>query len=143
MSDADAIAGFNRALARETEGRELDPATIGPGVRAVLGDAAKGRYYVVESGGEVVGQLMLTFEWSDWRNGMFWWIQSVYVREDHRGRGVFAALYRHVEAEARATPGVCGLRLYMEHENHRARAAYVKLGMRSPGYEVFEVDFTG
>ncbi len=143
LPDADAIADFNRALARETEGRELDPAKIGPGVRVVLGDATKGRYYVVESGGVVVGQLMLTFEWSDWRNGMFWWIQSVYVRADHRGRGVFAALYRHVEAEARANPGVCGLRLYMEHENNRARAAYVKLGMRAPGYEVFEVDFTG
>lgn len=141
--DAVVIAGFNCALARETEGRELDPARIGPGVRALLADPAKGRYHVVEAGGRVVGQLMLTFEWSDWRNGLFWWIQSVYVAPECRGRGVFSALYRHVEAEARATPGVCGLRLYMEHSNARARSSYVRLGLRPAGYEVFETDFVG
>ena len=141
--DATVIAGFNRALARETEGRELDPERSGPGVRAVLADATKGRYHVAESEGRVVGQLMLTFEWSDWRNGMFWWIQSVYVAPECRGLGVFSALYKRVEAEARATEGVCGLRLYMEHHNDRARAAYVRLGLRPAGYEVLETDFLG
>ncbi len=141
-ADAVVIAGYNRALALETEGRDLDPDRIGPGVLAVLTDPAKGRYLVAEKGGRVVGQLMLTFEWSDWRNGMFWWIQSVYVASEERGSGVFKALYRQVESEARATPGVCGIRLYMEHANAPARAAYVRLGMQPAGYEVFERDFT-
>lgn len=142
MQDASVIADYNRALARETEGRDLDPERIGPGVVAVLEDATKGRYLVAERDGVVIGQLMVTFEWSDWRNGMFWWIQSVYVAPDERGRGVFGALYRAVESEARANPGICGLRLYMEHHNERARVAYVKLGMKPAGYEVFETDFT-
>jgi len=142
LADAGVIAGYNRALALETEGRELDPGRIGPGVRAVLMDGSKGRYLVAERGGVVVGQLMLTFEWSDWRNGMFWWIQSVYVTPEARGAGVFTALYRTVETEARSTPDVCGIRLYMEHGNAPARAVYERLGMRPAGYELFEVDFT-
>ena len=142
LSDADLIADYNRALARETEGRDLNPDRIGPGVRAVLADASKGRYLVAEFDGEVVGQLMVTFEWSDWRNGMFWWIQSVYVRADRRGQGIFSALYRAVESEARQDAGVCGIRLYMEHHNDRARAAYLRLGMKPAGYEVLEADFT-
>lgn len=142
LSDAGIIAEYNRALARETEGRDLDPERIGPGVVAVLEDASKGRYLVAERDGKVIGQLMVTFEWSDWRNGMFWWIQSVYVAAEERGCGVFGALYRAVESEARANPGICGIRLYMEHHNDRARAAYVKLGMKPAGYEVFETDFT-
>ena len=142
LQDAAIIAEYNRALARETEGRDLDPERIGPGVVAVLEDPAKGRYLVAERNGNVVGQLMVTFEWSDWRNGMFWWIQSVYVAPEERGRGVFGALYRAVESEARANPGICGIRLYMEHHNERARVAYLKLGMKQAGYEVFETDFT-
>lgn len=142
LEDAAIIAEYNRALARETEGRDLDPARIGPGVVAVLEDPTKGRYLVAERAGVVIGQLMVTFEWSDWRNGMFWWIQSVYVIPEARGCGVFGALYREVEAQARANPGICGLRLYMEHHNERARVAYVKLGMKPAGYEVFETDFT-
>jgi len=142
IHDSAIIAEYNRALARETEGRDLDPERIGPGVVAVLQDATKGRYLLAERGAKVVGQLMVTFEWSDWRNGMFWWIQSVYVVPEERGRGVFGALYRAVESEARANPGICGIRLYMEHHNERARVAYVKLGMKPAGYEVFETDFT-
>jgi GNAT superfamily N-acetyltransferase len=142
LADADTIMEFNCRLARETEGRELDPSRIGPGVRAVLADATKGRYLVAECDGRVVGQLMLTFEWSDWRNGMFWWIQSVYVDEAFRGRGVFSQLYRAVESEARADASVCGLRLYMEPHNQRAKAAYLKLGMVPAGYELYEIDFS-
>jgi GNAT superfamily N-acetyltransferase len=84
---------------------------------------------------------MVTYEWSDWRNGVFWWIQSVYVRKDSRRNGVFSALHRHVESLARQTPDVCGLRLYVERANHRARKTYLALGMTSPGYEVMEIDF--
>lgn len=141
-ADAPVVARYNRALALETEGRDLDPARIGPGVAAVIADASKGRYLVAEQDGRVIGQLMLTFEWSDWRNGMFWWIQSVFVAPEHRGAGVFSALYRQVEAEARAAGDVCGIRLYMENHNERARAAYLRLGLKPAGYEVLEVDFT-
>jgi ribosomal protein S18 acetylase RimI-like enzyme len=140
--DADTLVRFNCALARETEGRELDPERIGPGVRAVLRDETKGRYRVAEREGVVVGQLMLTFEWSDWRNGMFWWIQSVYVAPGCRGQGVFTALYRSVEREASESGEVCGIRLYMEHHNATARRTYLRLGMVAAGYEVLERDFT-
>jgi GNAT superfamily N-acetyltransferase len=139
--DAPVIVEFNAAIARETEGRELDRALLGPGVAALLADPAKGRYFVAELDGAVVGQTMVTWEWSDWRNGTFWWIQSVYVAPAHRRQGVFGALYRHVYDAARGDPGVCGVRLYMEHHNERARRVYLALGMQASGYEVLEVDF--
>lgn len=141
LGDAPRIVQFNQALAQETEGRSLDPALLEPGVQAVLQDSQKGRYFVAESDGQVVGQLMITFEWSDWRNGVIWWIQSVYVDAAYRRQGVFRRLYRNLEAEARATEGVCGIRLYMEHANHTARATYLSLGMHPAGYEVLELDF--
>ena len=139
--DIPRLAEFNRALARETEGRELDADRVRAGVAAVLADPSKGRYLVAEDGDGVIGQLMITFEWSDWRNGMFWWIQSVYVDPAHRGAGVFGALYRRIESEARSAGNVCGIRLYMEHANERARAAYLRLGLTPAGYEVLEKDF--
>jgi GNAT superfamily N-acetyltransferase len=135
--DAEAIARFNEAMAIETEGVRLDPAAIRAGVRAVIEDPAKGRYLVAERGGQVAGALLITFEWSDWRNATFLWIQSVYVEPDHRRRGVFARLYREVEALA-ASPGHCGLRLYMDSGNAAARKAYESLGMTHRGYLVFE-----
>jgi GNAT superfamily N-acetyltransferase len=138
-ADADAVAAFNAALALESEGKQLDPATLAAGVRAVLADPAKGVYTVAEGGGEVVGQLMLTTEWSDWRNGWFWWIQSVYVRPDVRRGGVFRALFADVLARAAADPAVIGIRLYMEPGNARARQTYRSLGMSEAGYEVFEL----
>jgi len=139
--DARIIAGFNMKMAMETEGRALDPKLINPGVAAVLEDAGKGRYWVAEAEGEVIGQLMVTYEWSDWRNGVFWWIQSVYVREDRRRNGVFSVLHHHVVSLARSTPGVCGVRLYVERRNRRAQKTYLALGMTSPGYQVMEIDF--
>jgi GNAT superfamily N-acetyltransferase len=140
-NDANTIAEFNSRMAMETEGRPLDPDLINPGVAAVLADASKGRYWLAEANGKVVGQIMVTYEWSDWRNGQLWWIQSVFVDEDYRRQGVFSGLYRHVESLARQEPDVCGLRLYFEKDNRRALDTYLKLGMVLPGYQVMEVDF--
>lgn len=139
--DAKTIADFNSRMAVETEGRPLDPALIDPGVASVLADSDKGRYWVAELDGIVVGQIMVTYEWSDWRNGQLWWIQSVYVHRDYRRKGVFSALYRHVESLARQDPEVCGMRLYVEMCNKRAQQTYLKLGMALPGYQVMEADF--
>jgi len=136
--DSRVIAAYNNRMAEETEGRTLAPEVIGPGVQAVLDDKNKGRYWVAEGSGEIVGQLMVTYEWSDWRNGTIWWIQSVYILPNWRRRGVFTALYRHVESLAAAEPGVIGLRLYVEENNQRAQQTYEALGMTSPSYLVME-----
>jgi ribosomal protein S18 acetylase RimI-like enzyme len=140
-SDAETIARFNAAMARETEGLELDPARLLEGVRALLRDPAKGFYLMGCAAGAAVGQLMITYEWSDWRNGNFWWIQSVYVRPEDRGRGVFAKLYRAAEERARASGDACGLRLYVEEENARAQRVYAGLGMKPTSYRMYEIDF--
>jgi GNAT superfamily N-acetyltransferase len=136
LADAEVIADFNRFLAHETESITLDPPTVLAGVRALLADPMKGRYFVAEAGGEVIGQVMHTYEWSDWRNATFWWLQSVYVRADWRGRGVFKSLFRHVTGLATSTPGICGVRLYVEEHNHRAREVYRRLGLNPAGYLV-------
>lgn len=140
--DVDAIAAGNARMAVETEGRTLDPAVLNPGVRALFDDAAKGRYWVAEAEDRVVGQLMITWEWSDWRNGTMWWIQSVYVDPAFRRRGVFSSLYRHVERLAADDPDCCGLRLYVERDNARAQQTYAALGMDVAGYLVMETDFS-
>ncbi len=141
-SDAATIAAFNAAMARETEHLELDPVRLLAGVEAVLADEAKGFYVVAESGtGRVVGQLMITFEWSDWRNGVFWWIQSVYVDQPARGAGVYKRLYEHIRSAATAAGNVCGLRLYVERDNSRAQEVYRRQGMQATAYQMFEVDF--
>jgi GNAT superfamily N-acetyltransferase len=138
VDDAEVVAEFNRLLAQESEGKTLDPATLVPGVRAGLEDPRKSLYFLAEEGGRVLGQLAVTFEWSDWRNGWFWWIQSVYVRPEARRAGVFRALYAHVERLAREDPEVIGLRLYVENGNHAAQQTYQRLGMRPAGYFVLE-----
>jgi GNAT superfamily N-acetyltransferase len=135
------LVEFNRALARETEGRELDPERLQRGVAAVFDDPARGSYFLALQGDRPAGCLLLTSEWSDWRDGVFWWIQSVYVRPDSRGQGVFRSLYRHVLERARATPQVCGLRLYVDLENHQAQRVYRALGMSPAHYQMFELDF--
>lgn len=139
--DAPLIAQYNAFMALETENRVLDQEILRNGVEAVLKDPALGLYYLAEANGKVAGQLMITYEWSDWRNGTFWWIQSVYVREDYRMKGVFKALFRHVESEARSRKGVCGLRLYVEHGNEKAKQIYEKLGMARTDYQLYERDF--
>ena len=139
--DAAVLVAYNSAMAEETEGKSLDPDKIGPGVANLLADSRRGRYWVAESGGAVVGQIMVTYEWSDWRNGNLWWIQSVYVHPDWRRKGVFTALYRHVESRAAAEPEAIGLRLYVEENNTRAQQTYTALGMLKPGYVVMEALF--
>ena len=140
FSDALLIAAFNAAMAVETEGLALDASLLFAGVRGVLGDPAKGRYYLAESAGRVIGQAMITFEWSDWRNGVFWWLQSVYVEPSARRQGVFRALYSHVVQETLRTGGV-GVRLYVDRHNEAAQKTYSRLGMQHAGYEMYEVDF--
>ncbi len=141
LDDADAIAAYNQAMARETEGIQLDGRRLLAGVRAILQNPSKGFYTLAVAGGRVVGQMMVTFEWSDWRNGNFWWIQSVYVHPEHRNRGVFRKLYEHTLERARADPGVCGVRLYVDAGNRAAQKTYERLGMARTSYGVFEVDF--
>ena len=137
------IADFNIKLALESENLTLDPKVVTAGVAAVLKDRSRGIYFVAEIDGVIAGQLMITYEWSDWRNGNIWWIQSVYVAEAHRGAGVFKALFRHVEMLARESREVCSLRLYMEKHNERARRAYEKLGMKEMHYDVLEFSIAG
>ena len=140
-SDAPFIINCNSALALETERKRLAQGRVAAGVRALLADPARGVYFIAEVGGELAGQLLITYEWSDWRNGNFWWIQSVYVPEQFRGRGVFRALFEHVRSLAAERKDVCGLRLYMDAHNARARQAYERLGLKQTNYEMFEVEF--
>jgi GNAT superfamily N-acetyltransferase len=136
-ADAPRIADFNLRLALETEDLKLDPATVRAGVEAVLADRTKGVYFVAEADGQVVGQCSVTYEWSDWCNGMLWWLQSVFVETAFRGRSIFKGLFRHVEEVARIE-GAAGLRLYVEETNAAAQAAYTRLGMVRTHYHVFE-----
>jgi ribosomal protein S18 acetylase RimI-like enzyme len=139
--DAGDIARFNVAMALETEAKALDPARLRAGVDAVFADSRHGFYLVAEVGGANVGCLMITYEWSDWRNGQWWWLQSVYVPEQFRRRGVFRALHAEAERRARATAGVIGLRLYVERENANAQSTYTRLGMHDSGYRLYECEF--
>ena len=141
LADTEIIARYNSAMAAETEGRPLDAETVLKGVTALLDDRGKGRYWVAETEGNIVGQLMVTYEWSDWRNAMLWWIQSVFVDPHYRRQGVFSALYRHVESLASRAPDVCGLRLYVERDNQQAQKTYEALGMVNPNYRVMESMF--
>ena len=141
LDDLDFIVDCNLRIAAETEQRELDRALVVAGVSALLNDARKGQYFIAEESGRPLGQLMYTTEWSDWRNGNFWWIQSVYVLPEARRRGLFSLLYYHLQGLARAAPDVCGIRLYMEAHNESALATYRTLGFVDSGYQVFEVDF--
>ena len=140
VGDAETVARFNALMAEETEHLRLDPGRLLDGVRAVLSDPAKGFYTLAEIDGAIAGQMMITYEWSDWRNGNFWWIQSVYVDVPYRGGGVYRALYNHIERRARSE-GACGLRLYVERENSRAQQTYRRCGMMETGYQMYEVDF--
>ena len=138
--DLDALVTWNAAMAAETEDKQLDREVLAAGVRAVLDEPRRGFYLVAERDGEAVGSLLVTYEWSDWRNGDFFWIQSVYVAPAARRSGVFRALYAAVERRAREA-GAVGLRLYVEHANRRAQQTYEGLGMRRCHYHMYEIEF--
>jgi GNAT superfamily N-acetyltransferase len=137
-SDAAAIINFQIAMARETEDFDLVRDITTKGVHAVFANPAYGRYFVAEAEGRVIASLMITYEWSDWRNGMVWWIQSVYVVPDFRRRGVYAGLYEHVKAMVEAEPSIRGIRLYVDNRNKPAQEVYARLGMEGEHYRVFE-----
>ena len=143
LADLDTIAANNLAMAVETENLQLDPVRSRSGVRRVLTDTQRGTYYLGEREGKVVGQLLITREWSDWRDDWFWWLQSVYVAPEARGSGVYSALHHHVEQLARKSPGVCGLRLYVDRQNTTAIQIYQQLGMRQTNYDLMELAWKG
>ena len=136
-ADAPALAAFNQALALETEGKHLPGEVILPGVRNLFARPEYGFYLAAETGGALVGTLMVTYEWSDWRNGVFFWVQSVYVLPEHRGKGAYRALYAAVKRIAAERGDCCGFRLYVEKENTRAQAVYERLGMRQTHYLMY------
>jgi ribosomal protein S18 acetylase RimI-like enzyme len=140
-ADAEFLVHGNAAMALETEHLSLDLDRLRDGVHAVFDAPGRALYSIAEVAGQRAGMMMITTEWSDWRNATFWWIQSVYVEPAFRGLGVFRALYQSVEARAQADPAICGLRLYVENNNTRARLTYEKVGMTRTVYQMYEVDF--
>lgn len=138
VTDVRPIVEFQQAMARETESVELEPSVVSRGVQAVFDDPARGRYFVAEAAGEVIASLLITYEWSDWRDGNVWWIQSVYVRPEHRRRGVYARMYDEVRAAATRDAGVRGIRLYVDRRNTPAQDVYRRCGMNGDHYLVFE-----
>lgn len=137
-NDAATIIEFELAMARETEELTLDREILSRGVAALFENPFLGRYFVAESEGRVIASLMITYEWSDWRNGMVWWIQSVYTVPEFRRRGVYAALYSHIRAQVEPDPGIRGIRLYVDTRNVPAQQVYARLGMEGEHYKVFE-----
>lgn len=155
-ADTERIAAFQQAMAHETEGKTLDPETLRQGIAAVFQDARKGFYIVAVAsanvGGaddvdaqdavaqQVVGSLLITYEWSDWRNATFWWIQSVYVHPAWRRMGVYRRMYAYILDAVNARKDICGIRLYVERANAVAQQTYADLGMRKSHYDLYEID---
>ena len=140
LPDVEKIVEYNYRMALETEDHELDKEVLRKGVTEAILDDAKASYYLYEEQGEVIAQMMITKEWSDWRGGCFWWIQSVYVAKPYRRNGVFRELYQYVKNLAENRDDVCGLRLYVEKENEIARTTYEKLGLDQTSYLMFECE---
>ena len=138
--DVRTIVQFQENLASETEDKSLDQESLRNGVRALFTDRNLGFYLVCEKDNAIVGSLLVTFEWSDWRNQMFWWIQSVYVKKDCRRKGVFSELYSYVIDRAKEADNICGIRLYVERDNIAAQKTYCHLGMQESKYLMYEVD---
>ena len=136
-SDAKIIAEFNISMAKETETLQLDAEVVYAGVQALIQNDDMGFYLVFEKNEKVVGSLMITKEWSDWRNGVFWWIQSVYVPPEFRRQGIYRSLYQEVQKLA-SSENVCGFRLYVEKDNAAAQQTYKKLGMHETHYLLYE-----
>lgn len=136
--DTEALVAFNQAMAQETEGLALDSDTLSRGVSTLLENPAKGFYLVAEIDGEIAGSLMVTYEWSDWRAADYFWIQSVYIKPEHRRKGIYRALYQEVKALAERQGGAASFRLYVEQENSRAQQTYQSLGMSQSHYLMYE-----
>ena len=137
-TDSESIVEFQLAMAWETEQLRLDEPTVVKGVAAVFADSSKGTYYVAETDGEVVGSLLTTFEWSDWRNGTVLWIQSVYVRPEYRKRSIFSRLYKHIQEMVASNADLRGIRLYADKTNTKAHGVYEHLGMTAEHYQMYE-----
>lgn len=137
-ADIDSLIDFNQKMALETEGKHLDSGVLRSGVEAVFDDEGKGFYVVSDDAGSIVGGLMITFEWSDWRNRWFWWIQSVYIVPDARGKGIYRQMYDFVKEKAIENGNVCGFRLYVEKDNLSAQGVYGSVGMKSSAYLMYE-----
>ena len=139
--DVAVLVAFQQAMATETEDKGLDPVRLKQGIEYLLEHPQEGYYLVADVEGQAVGSLMVTFEWSDWRNGRVWWIQSVYVAQTHRRRGIYAALHAEICRRAKQDPQACGIRLYVENENTGAQQTYLALGMAETHYRIFEEEF--
>ena len=140
-TDLDTLVRFNSVMAQETEDKGLDLSALKAGIESLLEDDSLGFYLLAEIEGRQVGQLMITKEWSDWRNAHFWWLQSLYVEPEFRRQGVFRRLYDYVWQQAQSAGNVCGLRLYVERTNRQAQQVYVNLGMNLSHYDMYEVEF--
>ena len=139
--DIQGIVRFQQDMALETEGKTLNESLVTAGVNAVFADPNKGFYLVAEMNGTAVGSLLITYEWSDWRNANFWWIQSVFVDADYRRRGVYTTMHNHALREALRNKDICGVRLYVERSNLIAQQTYRSLGMHHSHYDLYEIDF--
>lgn len=144
-ADLESLVAFSKAMALETEGRKLDEARLREGTRSLLNSPAHGFYMIAEARNinppQLVGQLMITYEWSDWRNGTFWWIQSVYVDPAWRRRGIYRFMHNQIVVQAKANANVCGIRLYVEQDNRTAQTVYERVGLVRSVYQVYEQDF--
>lgn len=137
-SDLHLLVDFQMKMAMETEGLELDKAVLEKGITSVLDDPSKARYFVARRGDALAGMLMITLEWSDWRNGWVWWIQSVYVAQEFRKEGIFATLYSHIKEIVTKSEDIRGIRLYVDKRNVRAQKVYEAIGMTGEHYATFE-----
>ena len=140
-SDIPEIIQFNINMAMETENKKLDRQTVTKGVQEVFNSPSLGYYIIVKDSSGILGCLMITYEWSDWRNGMFWWIQSVYVEKEYRQQGVYKKMYSYIKDKALKDNSCTGIRLYVEQENKIAQSVYTKLEMKETHYKLFEIDF--
>ena len=138
LQDAATIAHFQVTMAMETENLVLDPVVVHKGVTAIFNDPSKGCYFVAEEDDTVMASLLITYEWSDWRNGLIWWIQSVYVQPEFRQKGVYTQMYHHIIKQVEASDNIRGLRLYVDKRNTPAQKVYTKLGMNGSHYDTYE-----
>ena len=141
IEDINSLIDFNIKMAKETENKILNKKIVTKGVSEVLTDTSLGYYVIAKNKNTILGSLMITYEWSDWRNGMFWWIQSVYVEKEYRQQGVYKKMYSYIKDKALKDNSCTGIRLYVEQENKIAQSVYKKLEMKETHYKLFEIDF--